>query len=96
MKLFQIPNDVTVSNRDCTTVVIDVMWTRVQFEAHSKFTSTSICTLLVCRMPHRRETKLQPSRAKSGYQLSCCLLSHHFLWGILCMSTVVNSHGTTE
>ena len=38
-----------------------------------------------CRMPHRkwRETKKQPSRAKSGHQLSYCLVSLHFLGDIL-------------
>ena len=33
------------------------------------------------RMSHRkwRETKQQPSRARSGHQISCCLVSLHFL-----------------
>ena len=37
------------------------------------------------RMPHRkwRETKLQPSRASSGNQISCSLVSLHFLHDIL-------------
>ena len=37
------------------------------------------------RMSHRkwRETKQQPSRARSGHQLSCCLVSLHFLCDIL-------------
>ena len=50
-----------------------------------------LSTGLVCRMPHRkrRESKQHPSRAKSGHQLSCCLLSLHFLWCILCTSTVL-------
>ena len=37
------------------------------------------CTGVVRRMPYRkwRETKQQPSRARSGYQLSCSLVSLH-------------------
>ena len=48
------------------------------------------CTVLVCRVPHRkwRETNMQPSRASIGQQLSCCLFSLHFLWGILRTSPV--------
>ena len=36
-------------------------------------------------LSHRkwRKTKQQPSRASSGHQLSCCLVSLHFLWDIL-------------
>ena len=35
------------------------------------------------RMSHRkwRSTKQHPSRARAGYQISCCLLSLHFLSG---------------
>ena len=42
-------------------------------------------TVPVCRMPHRkwRETKEQPSRSKSGHQISCCWNSLHFLAVIL-------------
>ena len=37
------------------------------------------------RMLHRkwRENKQDPSRARSGHQLSCCLVSLHFLCDIL-------------
>ena len=35
-----------------------------------------------------RETKLQPSRARSGHQISCCLVSLHFLCDILAPITV--------
>ena len=37
------------------------------------------------RMSHRKlgETKQQPSRARSGHQFSCCLVSLHFLCDIL-------------
>ena len=31
----------------------------------------------------RRETMQQPSRARSGHQISCCLVSLHFLCDIL-------------
>ena len=36
-------------------------------------------------MPHRkgRETNMQLSRARPGNQISCCLVSLHFLFGIL-------------
>ena len=39
----------------------------------------------VCRVSHRklRETKQEPSRARTGYQISCCLVSLHFLCDIL-------------
>ena len=47
-------------------------------------------TVLVCRMPvgEWRESKEHPSTAQSGHQLSCCLLSLHFLWGNQRTSTV--------
>ena len=35
-----------------------------------------------------RETKLQPSRARTGHQISCCLVSLHFLCDILAPITV--------
>ena len=37
------------------------------------------------RMSHRkwRETKQKPSRARSGHQISCCLVYLHFLCNIL-------------
>ena len=43
------------------------------------------CTGRPDRMSHRkwRETKQQPSRARSGHQLRCCLVSLHFLCDIL-------------
>ena len=43
------------------------------------------------RMSHRkwRSPKQQPSRARAGYQISCCLLSLHFLCDILLTFTVV-------
>ena len=44
-----------------------------------------MCTGRPDRMSHRkwREGKQQPSRARSGHQLSCCLVSLHFLCDIL-------------
>ena len=41
-------------------------------------------------MAHRkwRETKQQPSRARSGHQIRCCLVSLHFLCDILAPITV--------
>ena len=43
------------------------------------------CTGRPDKMLHRkwRETKQQPSRARSGHQISCCLVSLHFLCDIL-------------
>ena len=43
------------------------------------------CTGRLDRMSRRkwRETKQQPSRAGSGHQISCCLVSLHFLCDIL-------------
>ena len=43
------------------------------------------CTVIGARMSHWkwRETKLQPCRARSGHQISCCLVSLHFLRDIL-------------
>ena len=45
----------------------------------------SVCTGRLGRMSHRkwRETKQQPSRARSGKNISCCLVSCHFLCDIL-------------
>ena len=42
------------------------------------------CTVIGARMSHWkwRETKLQPSRARSGHQISGCLVSLHFLCDI--------------
>ena len=42
-------------------------------------------------MTHRiwRESKLQPSRARSGNLISCCLISLHFLCDILQTFTVL-------
>ena len=47
-------------------------------------------TVTVTRMSHRksRETKQQPSSARSGNQISCCLVSLHFLCDILATVTV--------
>ena len=47
-------------------------------------------TVIVARMSHWkwRETKQQPSRARSGHQISCCLVSLHFLCDILATITV--------
>ena len=41
-------------------------------------------------MSHRkwRETKQQPSRARSGHQMSGCLVALHFLCDILAAVTV--------
>ena len=50
-----------------------------------------MCTVIGARMSHWkwRETKLQPSRVRSGHQISCCLLSLHFLCDILAPITVL-------
>ena len=49
------------------------------------------CTVIGARMSHWkwRETKQHPSRARSGNQISCCLVSLHFLCDILAPITVV-------
>ena len=49
------------------------------------------CTVIVARMSHWkwRKTKQQPSRAKAGHQISCCLVSLYFLCDILATITVV-------
>ena len=54
------------------------------------FFVTHPCTVLVCRMSHRkwRETKQEPSRARLGHQISSCLVSLHFLCDILATGTV--------
>ena len=51
------------------------------------------CTAPVDRMSHRkrRETKQQPSRARSGNPISCCLVSLHFLCDILSTGPVHSS-----
>ena len=48
--------------------------------------------MIVARMSHLkcRETKQQPGRARSDHQISCCLVSLHFLCDILAMITVGN------
>ena len=47
-------------------------------------------TVIGARMSHWkwRETKLQPSRVRSGHKISCCLVSLHFLCDILAPITV--------
>ena len=47
-------------------------------------------------MSHRkwRETKQQPSRAKSCRQLSCCLVCLHFLCNILTSHPLLHSHSS--
>ena len=49
------------------------------------------CTVLVLRMAHRiwKETKQETGTAGPGNTLGCCLVSLHFLWTILSLSTVV-------
>ena len=51
----------------------------------------SRCTVIVARMSHWkwRESKQQPSRARSGHQISCCLVSLHLLCDILSTITVI-------
>ena len=51
---------------------------------------SSQTTVIGARMSHWkwRETKLQPSRARSGHQISCCFVSLHFLCDILATITV--------
>ena len=53
-------------------------------------------TVIVARMWHWkwRETKQQLSRARSGHQIGCCLVSLHFLCDILATITIQNI--TTE
>ena len=43
------------------------------------------CIVIVARMSHWkwRESKVQPGRVRSGHQISCCLVSLHFLCDIL-------------
>ena len=50
----------------------------------------TVSTVIGARMSHWkwRETKRQPSRARSGRQISCCLVSLHFLCDILAPITV--------
>ena len=50
-----------------------------------------VCTVIVARMSHWKwiETKQQPSRARSGHQISCCLVSLRFLCNILATITIV-------
>ena len=51
------------------------------------------CTVPVLRTAHRKwkETKQEPGTTGPGNMLGCCLVSFHFLWAILSMSTV--NHG---
>ena len=51
-------------------------------------------TVIIARMSHWkwRETKLQPSRAMSGHQISCCLVYLHCLCDILATITVQIYH----
>ena len=61
--------------------------TEVTFgERHAHCQSTAIAA----RMSHWkwRETKQQPSRARSGHQIICCLVFLHFLCDILATITV--------
>ena len=46
--------------------------------------------MIIARILHWkwRETKQQTSRARSGHQISCCLVSLHFLCDILTTITV--------
>ena len=53
--------------------------------SHPKDTTVLDCSMLFRKW---REIKLQPSRARSSYQLSCCLLSLSFLCDILQSRTV--------
>ena len=56
-----------------------------------KMTNSVVFTGPPDRMSHRkwRSTKQQPSRARAGYQISCCLLSLHVLCDILSGGPVV-------
>ena len=55
-------------------------------------------TVILARMSHWkwRETKQQPSRARSGHQISCCSVSLHFLCDILAMITVELDDGVFQ
>ena len=55
-------------------------------------TKVVLSTVIVDRMSHWkwRETKQQPSRARSGHQIRCCLVSLHFLCDIMETITVLN------
>ena len=70
--------------------------TREQFNSRElKYlarTADSFSTVIIARMSQRkwREIKQQPSRARSGKQISCCLVSLHFLRDILATIAVVN------
>ena len=50
-----------------------------------KMTNSVVFTGPPDRMSYRkwRSTQQQPSRARAGYQISCCLLSLHFLCDIV-------------
>ena len=72
-----------------------MVW-HAEFNFTTQFPSQDVdFTVIVTRMSHWkwRETKQQPSRARSGHQISCCLVSLHFLCDILATSTVDMSHG---
>ena len=53
-------------------------------------------TVIGARMSHWkwRETKQHPSRTRSGYQISCSLVSLHFLCDILAPITVYDAQST--
>ena len=56
------------------------------------FLNIQVNTVIGTRMSHWkwRKTKLQPSKARSGHQISCCLVSLHFLCDILAPITVLS------
>ena len=59
---------------------------------------TKKCTVIGTRMSHWkwRETKQHPSRARSGHQIGCSLVSLHFLCDILAPITVQMKSATKE
>ena len=66
-------------------------WKKIPGPPGPKFsTQGSTSTVIGARMSHWkwRETKQHPSRARSGHQISCCLVSRHFLCDILAPITV--------
>ena len=66
------------------TFQVSVLMVGLSYVARNVLSYTR-CTGTIVRMSHRkrRETKQQPSRARSSNQISCCFVSLHFLCDIL-------------
>ena len=80
-----------LSQKACRTAHLPKAGSSAGQAAGSIFSLHLRCTWRPDRMSHRkwRESKQQPSRARSGNQLSCCLVSLHFLCDILLGRPVV-------